>query len=83
MYHEFITKMYKKVTGKNPPENMLEKEMAKAIIEVFGNREILTTGNEQLCEVAFRHHVEFNNAEEKKQFLLIMEDNLGLAKTVK
>jgi len=78
IYYASICRIYKNVTGKDPGD-MKEKEMAPAILEAFGNTELINFSDEQMCRGAFRHCIEFDSKDEKRKFLIAMEDQIGSA----
>ena len=70
-YYDFIEEKYKEVTGKDTA-GMKEKEMAKAIVEIFGNRNVITEKDENKCILAFCRYTPFGTNQERDKFIQSM-----------
>ena len=71
-FYDFICDQYTKITG-NQPEGKDEYELAKSIIEVFGDRKILEERTESALENCFRKEIEFPDTRAKATLINDME----------
>lgn len=75
IYYSHIARIYEEVTGKES-DGLEEKTMARALVEAFGDRNMITQSDENLCATAFRNFTEFESLKRKQEFLLFMEEKL-------